>query len=249
MKLFELDGLSKIFAGRVALEGFSLALEAGAFVSLLGPSGCGKTTALRLIAGLEAPTAGRIVRRVDPARGEIAFVFQDPTLMPWATVARNVRLPLALRRTPRAEADQAVARALALVGLSEFAQAYPRELSGGMRMRVSLARALVTRPKLMLLDEPFAALDEITRFRLDDELLRAREREGWAAVFVTHSIFESVYLSERVYVMTPRPGRIFAALEIPEPYPRSPEFRTSPRYAALCGRVAEALRAAAEADG
>ena len=233
--------------GVVALAGLELRVAAGSFTCLVGPSGCGKTTALRLLAGLLAPSRGRI-RRSMRGPGEVALVFQDPTLLPWASVRDNVELPLRLRRIARREARREVERALDLVGLGEVADAYPHELSGGMRMRVSLARALVSRPKLMLLDEPFAALDEITRFRLDDELLTAWGSQGWGVVFVTHSVFESVYLGQQVLVMTPRPGRIAARIAVPEPYPRTPAFRASERYLRLCSRVSEALERAADAS-
>jgi NitT/TauT family transport system ATP-binding protein len=250
-----LGNVGKTFAnGVVALEGFDLDVRAGEFLSLLGPSGCGKSTALRIIAGLSEPTAGTVEwpqahagEAEDPRR--IGFVFQEPTLMPWATVAANVRLPLKLRglgstAQPRVEA------ALARVGLSGFARSYPRELSGGMKMRTSIARALVTEPRLLLMDEPFAALDEITRFRLNNDLLALWQSLDKTVVFVTHSVFESVYLSRRIVVMTPRPGRVFADLTIEAPYPRDERFRTSADYAGYCRRVSEALtRATAEAEG
>ena len=245
-----LQGVNKTFAsGVTALEGFDLALRPGEFVSLLGPSGCGKSTALRLIAGLMEPTRGTVSwsgtsTPADGPRsrhGRIGFVFQEPTLMPWATVAANVRLPLALRHQDAAATTARVDAALAQVGLGGFSQAYPRELSGGMKMRASIARALVTEPALLLMDEPFAALDEVTRFKLNDDLLSLWRAARRTVVFVTHSVFESVYLSERVVVMTSRPGRVFADLRIDAPYPRDRQFRTSPEYAALCRRVSEAL--------
>ena len=242
-----LRDVSKTFAnGTPALANLDLEVRPGEIVVLLGPSGCGKSTALRLIAGLMRPSRGRIER----GRGadELGFVFQEPTLMPWANVRANVALPLRLNRVPRPEAEPRVAEALELVGLSGFAESYPRELSGGMRMRVSIARALVTRPRLLLMDEPFAALDEITRFRLNDDLLRLRASGGLTVVFVTHSVFESVYLSSRVLVVTARPGRIAAEIPIPVAYPRDEDFRTSPDYNAYCRRASQALRAAMEAD-
>jgi NitT/TauT family transport system ATP-binding protein len=249
-----LNGVGKTFAsGIVALERLDFAVRAGEFVSLLGPSGCGKSTALRVIAGLSAPTTGTVewpqARDVQPdnSRG-IGFVFQEPTLMPWATVAANVRLPLKLQGLAASAAPR-VNAALARVGLSGFAQSYPRELSGGMKMRASIARALVTEPALLLMDEPFAALDEITRFRLNNDLLALWQSLDKTVVFVTHSVFESVYLSQRIVVMTPRPGRVFAELMIEAPYPRDESFRTSAEYAGYCRGVAEALtRATAEAD-
>src|SRR5436309_13571036 len=244
-----LRGVGKSFANDVvALERLELDVWSGEFVSLLGPSGCGKSTALRIIAGLSEPTRGK-VEWVE-AQGayaagarRIGFVFQEPTLMPWATVAANVRLPLklaGLEPSAQARVDAAPAR----VGLSGFAQSYPRELSGGMKMRASIARALVTEPKLLLMDEPFAALDEITRFRLNRDLLGMWQSLGKTVVFVTHSVFESVYLSSRIIVMTPRPGRVFTQLSIDAPYPRSERFRTSPAYVALCRKVSDALECA-----
>ena len=223
--------------GTVALESFNLDVSPGEFVSLLGPSGCGKSTALRIVAGLSEASQGT----VDGPRGELGFVFQEPTLMPWANVAANVRLPLSLAHADEVKSRAAVTQALERVGLAEFAQAYPRELSGGMRMRASIARALVTEPELLLMDEPFAALDEITRFRLNNDLLKVWQELRRTVIFVTHSVFESVYLSQRIVVMTPRPGRVFAEIAIPAPYPRDERFRTSADYAGFCRQVAEAL--------
>ncbi|HEY6993480.1 MAG TPA: ABC transporter ATP-binding protein [Xanthobacteraceae bacterium] len=241
-----LDGVGKTFAnGVVALDDLSLEVREGEFLSLLGPSGCGKSTALRIIAGLSEPTRGRVAWReaaaadaANPRR--IGFVFQEPTLMPWATVAANVRLPLKLKG-PDASAPARVTAALERVGLAGFAASYPRELSGGMKMRISIARALVTEPRLLLMDEPFAALDEITRFRLNDDLLALWQSLRKTVVFVTHSVFESVYLSQRIVVMTPRPGRIFTELVIDAPHPRDERFRTSAEYAGYCRLVSEAL--------
>jgi NitT/TauT family transport system ATP-binding protein len=249
-----LGNVGKIFAnGVVALERFDLDVRPGEFLSLLGPSGCGKSTALRIIAGLSEPSAGTVEwpqaegGEVENRR-RIGFVFQEPTLMPWATVAANVRLPLKLQGLASTAAPR-VNAALARVGLSGFAQSYPRELSGGMKMRTSIARALVTEPGLLLMDEPFAALDEITRFRLNNDLLALWQSLGKTVVFVTHSVFESVYLSQRIVVMTPRPGRVFAELIIEAPYPRDERFRTSADYAGYCRRVSEALTRATEAEG
>jgi NitT/TauT family transport system ATP-binding protein len=248
-----LRGVGKAYAnGVVALAGLNLEVADGEFLTLLGPSGCGKSTALRIIAGLSEPTTGS-VEWARPAAGggpaprdEIGFVFQEPTLMPWATVEANVGLPLALRG--RAGIDTARIHAvLERVGLAGFAAAHPRELSGGMKMRVSIARALVIEPRLLLMDEPFAALDEITRFRLNDDLLVLWGTLRKTVVFVTHSVFESVYLSTRIVVMSPRPGRIFREIAIAAPYPRAADFRTSAEYAALCRHVSEALAAATEA--
>jgi NitT/TauT family transport system ATP-binding protein len=240
-----LRGVTKVYdSGVVALGPLDLDVGRGEFVSLLGPSGCGKSTALRLIAGLNAPTSGTVAVAHRgggrAAANSIGFVFQEPTLMPWASVRDNVRLPLKLAHAPVAEAYARVHEALAQVGLTEFAGAFPRELSGGMKMRVSLARALVTDPDILLLDEPFAALDEITRFRLNNDLLALWRNLHKTVIFVTHSVFESVYLSQRVIVMTPRPGRIGAELRI-DASERGEDFRTSAEYAAYCREVSHAL--------
>jgi NitT/TauT family transport system ATP-binding protein len=229
----------------------SLDVARGEFLSLLGPSGCGKSTALRIIAGLGEPSSGRVEwpsassydADGNPDR-EIGFVFQEPTLMPWATVWNNVWLPLRLKGISRRAANERVMDALAMVGLESFANAYPRELSGGMKMRVSIARALITQPKLLLMDEPFAALDEITRFKLNNDLLQLWERFGWTVIFVTHSVFESVYLSERIVVMAARPGRVFRDITVDAPYPRDDAFRTSTVYNENCRRVSDALHEA-----
>jgi NitT/TauT family transport system ATP-binding protein len=247
-----LRNVGKTFdSGTVALDGLDFDVRDGEFVSLLGPSGCGKSTALRIVAGLSRPTAGTVEWPGDEkdAAGRIGFVFQEPTLMPWADVAANVRLPLKLAHAAEAATQPAVTQALARVGLSDFAGAFPRELSGGMKMRVSIARALVTEPPLLLMDEPFAALDEITRFKLNNDLLALWRMLGRTVVFVTHSVFESVYLSQRIVVMTPRPGRVFTEIAIPAPYPRQESFRTSAEYAALCRTVSEALGQAIAGDG
>jgi NitT/TauT family transport system ATP-binding protein len=248
--LVRLRSVSKVFSnGTLALKDMSLDVARGEFVSLLGPSGCGKSTALRIVAGLGAPTSGSI-EWPDGADGEghrrsdIGFVFQEPTLMPWATVFNNVWLPLRLKGVSRSAARSAVMETLAMVGLEAFAGAYPRELSGGMKMRVSIARALVTRPKLLLMDEPFAALDEITRFKLNNDLLDLWQRFGWTVIFVTHSVFESVYLSERIVVMAARPGRVFRDIAIDAPYPRHDDFRTSAIYNENCKRASDTLHRA-----
>jgi NitT/TauT family transport system ATP-binding protein len=245
--IVSLRNVGKTFeSGTVALEKFDLDVRDGEFVSLLGPSGCGKSTALRIIAGLSTASAGTVEWPAGQGAGlgDIGFVFQEPTLMPWTSVVANVRLPLDLAHADSGRADAAVRQALARVGLTDFAQAYPRELSGGMKMRASIARALATDPRLLLMDEPFAALDEITRFKLNNDLLAVWQEMRRTVIFVTHSVFESVYLSQRIVVMTPRPGRVFAEIAIDAPYPREESFRTSPEYAAQCRRVSEALSSA-----
>jgi NitT/TauT family transport system ATP-binding protein len=246
--LVSLHAISKVFSnGTVALKDLSLDVREGEFLSLLGPSGCGKSTALRIVAGLGEPTSGTIDWPIaaDDAAGrphpEIGFVFQEPTLMPWATVFANVWLPLRLKGVAKSAARERVMGALQMVGLDGFADAYPRELSGGMKMRVSIARALIVKPKLLLMDEPFAALDEITRFKLNNDILDLWSRFGWTVIFVTHSVFESVYLSERIVIMASRPGRVFRAMNVDAPYPRGEEFRTSNLYGENCRRVSNAL--------
>jgi NitT/TauT family transport system ATP-binding protein len=239
----ELAGVTKLYDGLHALGPLDLTVAQGEFVSLLGSSGCGKSTVLRIIAGLLPATAGTVALQAD---ARIGFVFQEPTLMPWASVRDNVRLPLWLAHVPDGTSRARADAALAQVGLIDFADAFPRELSGGMKMRVSLARALVTHPDILLLDEPFAALDEITRFRLNDDLLTLWRGLGKTIIFVTHSVFESVYLSQRVLVMTARPGRIAADVRIEAPGFRDQDFRTSAAYAAQCRAVSRALSASFE---
>jgi NitT/TauT family transport system ATP-binding protein len=242
-RLVRLEGVDKTFAnGTVALAGVELEVRRGEFLSLLGPSGCGKSTILRLLAGLTSPTSGWINWR--DQEHELGFVFQEPTLMPWATVFSNVWLPLRLKGQSRERAKPAIMEALAKVGLAGFARAYPRELSGGMKMRVSIARALVTRPALLLMDEPFAALDEITRNKLNDDLVALKCELDATVVFVTHSVYESVYLSDRIVVMAPRPGRIVADITIPAPLPRDEDFRLTPLYAERCRETSAELHRA-----
>jgi NitT/TauT family transport system ATP-binding protein len=244
-KLLDLMRVGKVFNGSVtALRDMTLAVHEGDFISLLGPSGCGKSTALRLIAGLSTPTQGRIRWEGGQNTGDLGVVFQEPTLMPWATVAQNVYLPFRLRGLPLSRVQDEIGEALSLVGLSAFADAYPRELSGGMKMRVSIARALVTNPRLILMDEPFAALDEITRHKLNTDLLGLRERIGCTVIFVTHSVFESVFLSDRIVVMAARPGRVIEEVLVTAPYPRDEAFRTSADYAAHCQITSRALHRA-----
>lgn len=240
--LFSLNAISKTFSNKTtALQALSLEVREKEFISLLGPSGCGKSTALRIIAGLGSATSGSINWHDEHVSKDISFVFQEPTLMPWATVFDNVWLPLRLKGVSRSAARTDVMDTLAMVGLEKFPNAYPRELSGGMKMRVSIARALVTRPKLLLMDEPFAALDEITRLKLNDDLLDLWRQLGWTVIFVTHSVYESVYLSNRIAVMATRPGRIVADLAIDAPYPRGEDFRTSAQYGAFARDVSSAL--------
>ncbi len=241
--LVRLRGVGKLFPnGTEALRHVDLDIQRGEFVSLLGPSGCGKSTILRLLAGLAAPTSGDI--HWPSTDHELSFVFQDPTLMPWANVFDNVWLPLRLRGLSRSAARVRIEEMLAKVGLSGFEKSYPRELSGGMKMRVSIARALVTRPAVILMDEPFAALDEITRTKLNDDLVQLKCELDATVIFVTHSVFESVYLSNRVVVMAPRPGRILNEVVVPAPLPRDEEFRLGHEYAETCRETSHMLRAA-----
>ena len=240
--LVSLRGVGKAFkSGTVALEGVDLDVKDGEFLTLLGPSGCGKSTVLRIVAGLTDNGAGEVRWRGQPSLG---FVFQEPTLAPWATVFDNVWLPLRLKGVSRGDARTKVAEALANVGLTGFEHAYPRELSGGMKMRVSIARALVTRPALLLMDEPFAALDEITRAKLNDDLLHLQSTLGATIVFVTHSVYESVFLSTRICIMAPRPGRVVAELEIDAKAVRDEDFRLGPYYADRAREASSALQAA-----
>jgi NitT/TauT family transport system ATP-binding protein len=228
----------------------SLDVERGEFLSLLGPSGCGKSTALRIIAGLGEPSTGTIdwpSSKLDSKgkpQGDIGFVFQEPTLMPWATVFDNVYLPLRLNGASKAASRPRVMETLASVGLADFANAYPRELSGGMKMRVSIARALVTNPKLLLMDEPFAALDEITRQKLNDDVLQLWRTTGITVIFVTHSVFESAFLSNRIVVMRARPGQVYTDLPIETSAVRDANYRTSEEYRATTDRVSRALQEA-----
>ncbi|MFT3809282.1 MAG: ABC transporter ATP-binding protein [Micropepsaceae bacterium] len=238
-----LSHLSRSFAnGTHALGDLDATIESGAFVSLLGPSGCGKSTALRLIAGLDTPSSGAV--HWEGGRPELGFVFQEPTLMAWASAQKNVALPLELERKPRAFAASRAADALAAVGLKGFEKSLPRELSGGMRMRVSIARALVAQPEALLMDEPFAALDEFTRAKINDDLLALWRDQGFTALFVTHSVFESVYLSQRILVLSGRPGRLVADIPNPAPYPRGEAYRTSPEFNAVAREVLAALKEA-----
>ena len=238
--------------GTVALQPVDLVVQEGEFVTLLGPSGCGKSTLLKMVAGLLEPTDGRLllwrkpVAQLEQSQRKLAFVFQAPTLMPWASVAANVRLPLDLAGVARGEAEGRVAEALSLVGLTKFATALPRNLSGGMQMRVSIARSLVVHPHLLLMDEPFGALDEITRHKLDAELLSLWRAKKLTVVFVTHSIHEAVFLSTRVVMMAARPGRITDEVIIDEPYPRTQDFMVTPRFAQYAKRLQDSLLRASQ---
>ncbi|MCE9615287.1 MAG: ABC transporter ATP-binding protein [Lentisphaerae bacterium] len=237
--------------GTVALSGLSLTLRRHEFASIVGPSGCGKSTLLRLVAGLLSPTSGDL--RIDgmspaesrAARRDVAFVFQFPTLLPWRTVAGNLQLPFELGAEPQCADPDRLQAMLELVGLAPFCNAMPHQLSGGMQMRASLARALILRPELILLDEPFGALDDMTRQRLNEDLLALWQRDRWSALFITHNVFEAVFLSERVYVMGARPGRVVAEFAIPFPHPRQAQLRAEPAFAELAGRISLALREAA----
>ena len=253
--VIELRSADKIFAnGMRGLAPIDLCVRPGEFVTLIGPSGCGKSTLLKLMANLIAPTAGQLgwwgegFERVGEAGHQIAFVFQEPTLMPWSRVDANVRLPLDFARVPHPVALPRVDAALAQVNLTEFRRHYPRQLSGGMRMRVSIARALVTDPDLLLMDEPFGALDEFTRNKLDDDLLRLSFERRLTTIFVTHSLYEAVFLSTRVIVMAANPGRIFAEFRVDEPEPRGDDFRTSARFAELARGLSKILNEASVAS-
>ncbi|MGJ7510520.1 ABC transporter ATP-binding protein [Variovorax sp. GT1P44] len=239
--------------GTQALLPVDLTIAEGEFVTLLGPSGCGKSTLLKMVAGMLEPTDGRLlvwrkpVQQIEASGKRMAFVFQSPTLMPWASVRTNVRLPLDLAGVPRKEAEGRVAEALELVGLDKFASALPRALSGGMQMRVSIARGLVTQPDLLLMDEPFGALDEITRHKLDSELLDLWRKKKLTVIFVTHSIHEAVFLSSRVIMMAARPGRVVEQFEIDEPYPRSADFMVSPQFSRYAKKLQDSLLRASSA--
>ncbi|WP_337065120.1 ABC transporter ATP-binding protein [Rouxiella badensis] len=247
----EVLSAEKIYSnGTRALLPVNLTINQGEFVTLLGPSGCGKSTLLKMIAGLVEPSDGKLMLwRKDSrekAQVPLSFVFQEATLMPWSNVHNNVRLPLDIAGVPRAEANTRVSEALELVGLGKFAKVLPRELSGGMQMRVSIARGLVTRPKLLLMDEPFGALDEITRNRLDSDLLRLWREQGLTVVFVTHSIHEAVFLSQRVIMMAARPGRVVEDIAINEPFPRDEDFRVSPTFARYARQLQDSLLQASQ---
>lgn len=237
-----LSNVSKVYNnGTIALQNLNLTIGEGQFVSLLGPSGCGKSTVLRIIAGLGKMSTGDLYWGGSRTKQRLAFVFQEAALMPWANVQDNVRLPLKLAGLSRQEASTAAAESLRMVDLQGFEHSYPRELSGGMKMRVSIARALVTKPELLLMDEPFGALDEMTRSKLNSDLLDLWQQKQWTVVFVTHNIYEAVYLSNRVVVMAARPGRVVADVAIDAPYPRTETFRTTPLFNSYCRQISDAL--------
>ncbi|MGA9800079.1 MAG: ABC transporter ATP-binding protein [Terriglobales bacterium] len=243
----EFAGVSKSYGGRLVLDAMDFSIAKGDFVTFLGPSGCGKSTVLKLISGLTTPDRGTI--RVDGmtpknARPTISYIFQDATLLPWRTVRLNVGLGLELERVATHRREEKTLGLLNLVGLEHVAEAYPRELSGGMKMRVSIARALATNPTLLLMDEPFAALDEMSRDRLNEELLRLRAEEKWTAVFVTHSVIEAVFLSTQILVLAPNPGRIRAVFPVNLPWPRTAALRTAPEFESMVSRVSHTLREA-----
>jgi len=232
---FRASGVQLVYPGGTrALDNVDLTVQPGEFVSIVGPSGCGKSTLLKIAGGLLRASQGS----VELHEGRTGFVFQFPTLLPWRTLLENVALPLELQGAKRGEALDLLRR----VGLEGFERAYPRELSGGMQMRAAVARALVTRPELLLLDEPFGALDEITRQRLNEELLEIWQRDRWAALFITHNVSEAVFLSQRVLVMSARPGKLVASFTIPFEFPRAPELRATAGFAELCGRISAGLR-------
>src|SRR3954447_18611882 len=253
--LIVVDHVGKTYGnGTVALDDISFDVSEGQFVSLVGPSGCGKSTLLRMLAGLGPITSGTIlVEGLPPTqarkeKADTAFVFQDANLMPWRTVMGNVELPLELRGVSKSERRATSLQALETVGLAEATKSYPRELSGGMRMRVSLARALAAHPRLLMMDEPFGALDEITRQRLNGELLRLCALANWTVAFVTHNVFEAVYLSTRILVMSARRGKIIAEVPVPLPHPRVPEIRTDPEFTRIVREVVTLLGSAADSS-
>ena len=250
--LLQLAGVCKTFSNNtLALDGVDLDVYPGEFVTLLGPSGCGKSTLLKLIAGLTTPSKGQFdwPQSEQDQTGEpdrlLGFVFQEPTLLPWCSVAENVYLPFKIAGRKRSDVQDRIMEVLAQVSLTRFAGAYPRELSGGMKMRVSIARALLTNPRILLMDEPFAALDEITRIKqLNNDLLGVFAKKDLTVIFVTHSVYESVFLSSRIVVMSARPGRVSAEIEIDVPYPRDEDYRTSSTYNEYCRWASNALRRA-----
>ena len=244
----ELVQVSKRYGeGQHVLSGIDLAIERGEFVSIIGPSGCGKSTVLKLVSGLsQVSEGGLMVNGMTPrnAREIMSYIFQDATLLPWRTVEQNVGLGLELEHVARDRRAERVQSLLSLVGLQHVAKHYPRQLSGGMKMRVSIARALATTPRVLLMDEPFAALDEMSRDRLNEELLRLREEQKWTVLFVTHSVAEAVFLSSRIVVLAPHPGRVAQIVPVDLPYPRNAGTRTSEAFDRMVSRVSKALREA-----
>lgn len=246
------DVTKRFDSGPVVIDRLNLTVRPGEFLSVIGPSGCGKSTLLRLISGLSPASAGRVL--VDGERpvagcGHSAFIFQEPTLLPWLTVRRNVEVPLLIRNAAKSERSAIVDRMIRLVRLEEVRGHYPRQLSGGMKMRVSVARALGRAPRLLLLDEPFGALDEMTRHRLNEDLLEIRKEDRWTAIFVTHSVAEAVFLSDRVLVMAANPGRIHTELKVNLPFPRTADTRESAEYLETVSEVTHALRSVEDASG
>ncbi|MFM1655409.1 ABC transporter ATP-binding protein [Brevibacillus sp. B_LB10_24] len=246
--LVNLEAVHKVYqTGTIALHDVNLQITQGEFISFVGPSGCGKSTVLRMIAGLGEPSSGKLevlgttAKRAREENNEVAFVFQDATLLPWRSVLDNVVLPLELRGVPKQDQQREAMRVLEMVGLKDHVKALPRQLSGGMKMRVSIARALAAKPKLLLMDEPFAALDEITRQNLQNELLNIWKQEGLTVLFVTHNVFEAVFLSTRIAVMTPRPGKIATMIDVPMPYPRKETLRTTHQFSDIAAEVSSAL--------
>jgi NitT/TauT family transport system ATP-binding protein len=246
----QITGAAKTYpSGTQALLPINLEIKGGEFVTLLGPSGCGKSTLLKMIAGLIQPSFGKIDKPIlQNSDTRMSFVFQSPTLMPWANVQTNVQLPLDISRIPKEESKNRVTKVLKTVGLEDFASEIPKNLSGGMQMRVSIARALVTKPALLLMDEPFGALDEITRHKLDSELLQLWSENALTILFVTHSIHEAVFLSSRVIMMAARPGRIIEEIKINEPYPRNPEFMMSSSFMNYALSIQKSLVIASDLD-
>lgn len=247
--IVSLKNISKTYAnGTLAVDNVSIDIKDGEFLSFVGPSGCGKSTIFKMISGLADPTGGEIeimglpAKQAQRERTDIGFVFQDATLLPWRKVIDNVILPLDFQKMPKKRKTEEAMRALELVGLQDSAKALPRELSGGMKMRVSIARALVAKPKLLLMDEPFAALDEITRQGLQGELLRIWESQKMTVLFITHNVFEAVYLSTKIAVMTPRPGRVTAVEDVPLPIPRAAELRSTHEFSDMVARVSRGLK-------
>lgn len=247
--LVELNHVTKVYgSGKTAVQNVNLTIQENEFVSFVGPSGCGKSTIFKMIAGLIEPTQGSLKilgTEKQQKTTEIGYVFQDATLLPWRTVLQNVMLPLEFFPLNKAEKQEKAYQALELVGLKEYGKSLPRELSGGMRMRVSIARALVAKPKLLLMDEPFGALDEITRQNLQSELLRIWESEKMTVLFITHNVFESVYLSTRIAVMTGSPGKIESVLDVPLPFPREDETRSTHAFSDMVARVSRHLKTSA----